>query len=474
MLNNPLIERYRYSTLRPKQFWVFVTIYIFIILLIIFINYTGYEYQTFFKDIVEFYKSLYFQFLTFEVIMFFIWTAYNSGSAIKEEILNRSFDFFRMLPLPAYKKALGILIGKNLVVLLFGAINLAMLIFFGIAGQININLQAQILLTLLSITILANLTSLLSSINPAAKNKSSGIALILLAAFFLVPMMIHAVVALSSIAELQSYFVSFFKTKIPILLLISFIALYFSWWIFKGILRRFTHELEPLFTRKGAQLFLVGYIFIAIGLYYKYIPLGPVPIYCCWLTTVIPILLIDWSSLRNLDSYIEYSRFIQSRPNSGKTSIVSVLMYSNLSLAVVLFAIWALSAIATTFLADYACMNFLSNLYDIFILFTSYLLLVLLLELYVVCTPASNKIGLLLAFVAVLYTILPLILSGIFDNRTILLYSPVGFIMSLLDDSVTNTTIKTTFGLMNALFCVFPAFLIWTRYNNILAQRQKM
>ena len=175
MANNPLIQRYRYSILRPKQFWVYVSIYISIILLIVFINYTGYKYQTFFESITAFYESLYYQFLTFEVIILFLWSAYNSGSAIKEEILNKSFDFFRMLPLPAYKKALGILIGKNLVVFLFAAINLVLLIYFGLSGKVNINLQGQILLIFLSITILVNTTALLASINPAKKKKSSSI-----------------------------------------------------------------------------------------------------------------------------------------------------------------------------------------------------------------------------------------------------------------------------------------------------------
>lgn len=475
MFNNPLIERYRYSTLRPRQFWVYFTIYISIILLIVFINYSGYKYQTFFKDLTGFYKSLYYQFLTFQVIILFIWSAYNSGSAIKGEILNKSFDFFRMLPLPAHKKAFGILIGKNLVVLLFAAINLLLLIFFGIAGNININLQGQILLILLSITFLANLTSLLSSTNPRKKSKSSGIVFILLVVFFLVPIMINAVGILTSIDELQNYTVHFFKIKIPILLLISFIALYFTCWLFKGILRRFTYEQEPLFTRKGALLFLLGYIFMVIGLYYTYIPkVRAELIYSYWFITLIPILLIPLASLRNLDNYIEYSRFIQSRSNPRKRGAFSILMYSNLPLAIALFALWAICSIGTTFFADYSDMKLLPNLYNIFILLTCYLFLVLLLELSAVYTPVSNKIGLLLGFIAVLYLVLPLILSAIFGSDIIYLYSPIGFSASLFDTSDTNITIKTAFGLMNALFCVFPALLIWKRYNYILAQRQTM
>lgn len=475
MADNPLIQRYRYSTLRPRQLWIYVAIYISIILLIVSISYSAYKYQALFKNIVELHRNLYYQFLTFQVIILLIWGAYNSGSAIKEEILNRSYDFFRMLPLPAHKKALGILIGKNLVVLLFGAINLILLVYFGTAGEININLQGQILLTFISITILINSTSLLSSINPTRKNKSSGILFILLSIFFLVPMMINAVVALSSINELESYSVYFFKMKIPILLLISFIAMYFSCWVFKGILRRFTLEQEPLFTRKGALLFLLGYIFIAAGLYYNYIPKGrPEIVYSYWLVTLMPVLAIPVGSLRNLDKYIEYSRFIQGQCRSRKTSIAPIVRHSNLALAITLFAIWAISSAATLVYAGYAFAEIGTNLYNIFTLLTCYLFLVLLLETYVVYNPVSGKIGLLLGFVTALYIILPFILSAIFDNDIIYVYSPAGFFASLFDRSDLVRGARTSYWLINLLFCVFPALLVWKRYNYVLTLRQKM
>ncbi|MFC1675628.1 hypothetical protein ACFL3G_01035 [Planctomycetota bacterium] len=480
MLSNPLIQRYRYSILRPKQFWVYTTIYISTTLLLVFISYSGYKRQTFFEDIVEFYQSLYYQFLTFQVLMLFIWSSYNSGSAIKEEISNKSFDFFRLLPLPAHKKAFGILIGKNLLVLLFGGINLGFLIYFGLAGRINISLQGQILLTLLSIAILTNLTCLLSSIRPTKKSKSSGIVLILFGIFFFVPMMINAIVALSMTDELQSYGVYFFKLKVPILLVISFIALYFCCWLFKGILRKFTHEQEPLFTRKGAMLFLVGYIFIAIGLYYFYLPKEDSKlVYLYWLSTLLPILLIQLASLRKLDSYIEYSRDLQGKIASGKTGIFAMLKYSNLTLAIALFAIWGVLSLGVTFLAKEANITPLPGLYNIFILLTCFLFLMLLLELYVVYKPVSSKIGLLLGFIAGLYLILPLIMGGIFDNDVIYHYSPIGFIGSLFDEPLYDnpeikSTVRTTFWAMNTVFCILPAMLIWKRYSLILVQRQRM
>jgi hypothetical protein len=380
-----------------------------------------------------------------------------------------------MLPLPAHKKAIGILVGKNLVVFLFGVINLAMLIYFGLAGGININLQGQIILTIISITILADSTALLTSINPTSKKNSSNIVFILLAIFFILPLMINAVMALSEIDRLEHYPVYFFKIKIPLLLLISLIALYFSCWAFIGILRRFTYEQEPLFSRKGALLFLLGYIFIAAGLYYNYMPkAGSVIIYTYWLSTLLPVLVIPLGSLRNLDKYIEYSRLLQKRSGSGKTGLIPILMYSNPALAIVLFAIWAASSTGTIFFAGHDVMKPGANLWNILVLLSCYLFLVLLLELSVVYKAASNKIGLLLGFIAALYVILPLILSAIFESEIIYMYSPAGFIAALLGEPELDISIKTSFWLMNALFCVFPALLIWKRYNYILTQRQKM
>ena len=100
--------------------------------------------------------------------------------------------------------------------------------------------------------------------------------------------------------------------------------------------------------------------------------------------------------------------------------------------------------------------------------------LVLLLELYVVYVPTSGKIGLLLAFIGLLYIVLPLILSGIFDNNTFYLYSPAGFAFSLIDDSDISLYIKTTFCLMNILLCIVPTLLIFKRYRLILEQRKQM
>jgi len=156
MLNNPLIQRYRYSVLRPSHLLIYITIYISVVMLLLFINYTIYKYQDTFCTQQDLCKGIYYQFLAFQIVVLWFWGAFSSSSAIKEEITGKTYDFFRMLPLTAQQKAIGILFGKNLVVLLLGAISCAFLIFFGSMGGLSANLQIQTFLVLLSITILVN------------------------------------------------------------------------------------------------------------------------------------------------------------------------------------------------------------------------------------------------------------------------------------------------------------------------------
>ena len=476
MISNPLIQRYRYSTLRPKQLWVYVTIYFSIIFLLVSINYTLYKYQGFIVDITQLHENLYYQFLTFQIVILFFWSAYNSGSAIKEEMLNKSFDFFRLYPIPPHQKALGIIIGKNLLVFIFAAINFLLLIYFGIAGRINVNLQIQILVAIISITIFINLFSLMISINSHPRSKNEGIMRTLLMIFFLGPLALNIALALAKIGDLQEYMVYFFKIKIPILILISLIALYLSCWIFKGILRRFTYEQDSLFTRKGALLFFVNYILVVTGLYYNYLPdEGSKLVYAYCVSILIPVLIIPLGSLYRLDQYMEYTGVIQKQLGSSIKNVFLILRQSNLALGVVLFAIWAVSSIAAAFFANYPEVLSLSNLYNIFVLLTCYLFSILLLEVYAVYNSESNKIGLLLCFIMGLYTILPFILAGLFRDNLLSLYSPFGFISSMFfDDAEIDISIQNTFSLINALLCVFPSLFILSRYKYIIAQRQKM
>ena len=146
-----------------------------------------------------------------------------------------------------------------------------LLIIFGCLGKVSFMLQAQISLLLIAITLFGNFMTLLSSANSRKKQKGVNALGLILIGMFAVPYLLYAVAEMSEIKSLETYSVGFYSLNPPVLLLISLIALYFSCWIFKGILRRFNQETEPLFSSCGAGLFMLGYVLVVLGLFWPHL-----------------------------------------------------------------------------------------------------------------------------------------------------------------------------------------------------------
>ncbi len=460
--------------MRPRQLWIYVTIYIAVLALIVFVNYTAYQYQEWFGNQTRFFKGLYYQFLVFQVIVLCILAMINSSSAIKEEVNGKSYDFFRMLPISAGKKAAGILVGKNLVVLLLAGVNFLILIILGMLGRMDGVLLGHYFLAVISVAVLTNSVALLSSINPAKARKKNNIVLFIVLGFIFAPFVISTIgIAIRRINIFENVTEKFYTIELPVLILISLVALYFSCWAIKGILRRFTREDEPLFTRMGAYLFMLGFEFVLFGLFYEHLNEGAQRTnYLYWLISLLTVLLIPIWSLRSFERYLEHSGLIQSKSAGNKNLVSAFLRYSNLLPVLVLFAIWTVGSIVTALMTG---QGLLYNLYYIVILFSFYLFLMLLLELYVVYKPVSDKIGLLLSFITIVYLFLPLILSGILDNKEVYLYSLLGFCARILSNkSAPGLSTQTGILIINIALCVIPIMLVWKRYKHILAARQKM
>jgi hypothetical protein len=460
--------------MRPRQLWIYVTIYIAVIALIVFVNYTAYQYQEWFGNQTRFFKGLYYQFLVLQVIVLCILAMINSSSAIKDEVTGKSYDFFRMLPISAGKKAAGILVGKNLVVLLLAGVNFLLLIILGMLGRMQGILLSHYFLAVISVAVLTNSVALLSSINPAKAKKKNNIVLFIVLGFIFAPFVISSIgLAVRRINIFENVTEKFYTIELPILILISLVALYFSCWAIKGILRRFTREDESLFTRLGAYIFMLGFEFVLFGLFYEYLNEGAQRTnYLYWLISLLPVLLVPIWSLRSFERYLEHSGLIQSKSDGNKNLLSAFLRYSNLLPVLVLFAIWTVGSIVTALMTG---QGLLYNLYYIVILFSFYLFLMLLLELYVVYKPVSDKIGLLLSFIAIVYLFLPLILSGILDNKEVYLYSLLGFCARVLSNkSAPGFLTQTGILLINIVLCIIPVMLVWKRYKHILAARQKM
>ncbi|UCC97598.1 MAG: hypothetical protein JSW66_17360 [Phycisphaerales bacterium] len=475
ILNNPLIRRYRYSLMRPRQLWVYVTIYATLIGLLVFLNYAAYKHPGILQVPTDFFASVCYQLLVLQVLLLCAVGAYNSGSAIRDEITGKSYDFFRMLPISAGKKAVGVLVGKNLVVLLFGAANFVLIGVFGNIGRVDSVLLQRSVFALISLAILVNSVALLASIHPNNQKKKSSVAMIIILLVFVGPFLIRAVAAAWRLGEHWNVMGKFYTVELPALILAGLVALYLSAWSIIGVLRRFTREDEPLFTRTGACLFMIGYEFVLLGLFYSRLTKAGMIAswvnYCYWLISLLPALAVPVWSLRRFEKYLEYSGLVRTTSGQNKSVIPRMLLYSNLSLDLGLFAVWAACSIGTTLLAG---LELVPHLYMILVLFSFHLFLVLLLELYVVCTPISNKIGLLLVFVALLYVTLPVILHWILDSQTLYLHSPGGFLFGMFRKPNAGLAIPHTVWMLNLLLCAASVIVIWKRHVHILRTRRAM
>ncbi|MFA5553962.1 MAG: hypothetical protein WCZ89_07775 [Phycisphaerae bacterium] len=467
MFKNPLIRRYRYSLMRPAQFWVYTSIYISILFLMLLINYSLYDFQRVFKTLEDLHVSLYTQLLFIQCLLLLIWAAFNSSSAISLERSERTYDFFRILPMPAYQKMLGILAGKNLVVLLLASINLVFLLFYAYKAQIGNQMLFQTLFALFSTALLFNTGGLLISLCAKGKNKGSKIGGIILLVIFGMPLLINSMMALSQLSMLQGKTATFYTLRLPILVLIGSAAIYYTIWNIIGILRRMNKEDQPLFSRFGALLFLAAYYAFVIGLLFPHVSVVRNEMLAAfWWLTLIPALIVPYITFFKTENYLELSASYRRKNLSRAKTLVSFLFISNLSIAAVLFAIWVIAV----YVIKLYYKIYIPNLTHIVLVIASfYLFLMLLLEITKTYDSEHGKIFLLAGFIAAAYLILPPIFASIFEKEAVAFYSPAGFLFMVLTRGLNNVYSAAGICLYNLLLSVIPAILIIRRYIQILS-----
>lgn len=477
MFDNPLIRRYRYNLMRPRQFWIYMAIYIALLIMLFFINYTGFKHELMYKTFDALCRSIYYQLLVIQILVLWVWGSFNASSAIKEEVFEKTYDFFRVLPIPARAKAVGILVGKNLIVLVLAAINLVLLLLFGLIGEVKTILLGQVVLVLACVAILANSVALLSSINPKGKRKKGSIVGFILLAFFLGPMIINGLIEFAKVKNIETTMARFFELKLPIMVLTSLVVLYFSCWSIKGILRRFTREDEPLFTRFGASVYgrlrVCPFRFV-LPIHLGYLILSRAcarAVNCTyWLISLFAVLAVPLASVRSFDRYLEMGGLVRKR-TGRRMGMLRLLTHSNLLLALGLFAIWAAVAAVTTHLAK---LDMLYHLRVMAVFLSFYLFLILLVEVYVVVSPYAAKVRILLIFIVGVYAIFPLILGGLFDSDQLYLHSPFGYVFGMFGRADQDINAQVTVIAVNLLLCVVPLAVVLKRHRQVITARQKM
>jgi hypothetical protein len=476
MFSNPLIRRYRYSLMRPAQFWVYVGIYISVIAMMLLINYSTYSLQDVFENITELYDSMYIQFLVIESFLLILWGAFNCGSAISTERTERTYDFFKILPLSAYKKMLGILIGRNLVVLLLAAINLAFLVFFAIKGTTGTKLLLETLFALVSACCLSNTVGLLSSLCSRGKSKGGRVGAVILLLAFGVPLLINGILAISDVNNLEKKYALFYGLKVPVLILTGLIMLYFTGWAVIGIIRKFNKDEQPLVTRSGSLLFITGYEAILIGLLTPYLLNHTKEmISAYWWLSVVPLVCLPFGAAFDIQNYQEFTASARSKiPSPGRFRF-NFLIMSNLTHGIAVFVLWAITSYIF-----YLCPPLfrlhppysVTQLSAVILTFACfYIFLLLLMEFAVTYQTAHGKVPLLAGFIGVVYFILPVIIAGIFDNDTIITFSPGGFFMAVSSSDFSEPLLFGKICLYNLLLSVVPAILVARKYALLSAAK---
>ncbi|HDS85354.1 MAG TPA: hypothetical protein ENN97_09195 [Phycisphaerales bacterium] len=467
MIANPIIRRYRFSQLRPQQAWVFGGVYVAVVLLVLFINSSIYRYGQAYLTATHLYKGLFVQFAILEIFLLWLLCPANCSTVVAREIADKSFDFFRMLPLSAAKKAVGILIGRNLFCLLVAGVNLAFCLLFAFGGELSGQFIVQMLMILAALTLALNLLALMFSILNYKKTKNTSIPVLLVIGLFAFGPVMGGLIDSIGTQKLETTTAYFYTFEAPVLYLIAFCALFVAFWAYIGVLRRFTYEYEALFSRTGSGLFMLTYLVMLGGLFYVYLleANDPDPARVFWMLGLLPAAVVPLFAIRGFDRYLETSR----TAHRVEGLFGRLLIHSNLTGGLMLFVIWLAFAIAAgvTARADAAELLWLAM-----IAFSALLVIWALVETTAVWQPRNEKIGYLLGFLAVLYIVLPFILGGIFENEMMYLFSPLG-VVNVFDSHYSAPILLMP--IFFNLICLLPlGILIAKRYFDLVAIRTQI
>ncbi len=477
MLNNPLIHRYRFSLLRPKQIMIYGFIYLAIVVMILLLNYTLFTTFMLFASAqtafpFDIYIFIFYQFLVFQIIILFVWASYNSGSALTVEILRKSYIFFKLLPVTALQKALGVLIGTNLVAYSFALLNCIPLLIFAFLGKTNPVRVAYYLLVILAIAAFLNTLTLLLSINPDVKKKRRmGTLIIIVGALWGLMAAMGTLFAGNRPTPLvEKIVVDFFSFPIPGIPLFSVLLFYFTGWMLLGIMRKFRFERESLFSRGGSVLFFTGCEMLATGLFWSFFHLKN-GFYGAHILGFWGLVFVNLGVLQQVERYYEEARRIRRQSASTCVNLFRLFLRSTLFWGICLFGIWTAFYLGLTLKSPLSPAGILFPLLN---LFSFYLFFMVLVELFVLYRPAHVNIKVFLIVLAFLSFSVPLSLSKIFDNNLLYLHSIFGYTSYLLAPfafSGGGKTMQINVFLVNLAFCLIPLGIIVTQYHRIMTRK---
>lgn len=419
MMDNPLIQRYRASHLRLPSLVVYLCVYAVVVVLIAMMSIAAAPWP----DISALRATLSFIFFYLagiQVVLLWGWGAYNSAQTIRLEHERKSYDFFRLLPLSAREKAVGILIGRNLPVLVLVAVN-SVLMLLTAPNQL---LHGQMQCIIWSGAALLCTVALLSSCSPHIptvnrRGSSAGIVIVALFLFQWVFGLCYSLVHASGKGDPLLRSVPFGPGEIPIFLAVVIPAGVLAAWCYAGILRRLTVEDMPLFSRKGAVLFASSLLALLLCF------LGPrtggrhdLGLFGAVLVAgFVGNILILLGSLKTSEQYLESCR--RAGATTARDIRTRMASLSNLGTAAMLLAVHIVALVG---MIAAGCDDDLTAGLDAALgMVLAYAFAALLVELHALYKSPSRHVTLLASFAAVLYIIVPLVFSAVTESEIALI-----------------------------------------------------
>ncbi len=481
MIRNALVRRYAIAAFRPQHLWVNISIYVIGLGLIGLFNGLAFRSGVAYEGSLRAcFRAVYGQLLAIQLLLLWVWGGYSAGNALREEMLNKSYDFFQMLPLYPRQKLVGIAVGRNLLPLALASVTAVVQFLVGLAGEVPVFMQIQLLFLLVTTTTVVWNVCVLSSARVRKnkkQNRNVSIVLLIFFVFWLVPFVLQLIILASSVVKLEGWTVPFFGLEPPGMLLVGGIALYLAVWATLGAMRQFVRSDFPIFSAAGAYKFLIGCQIILLGLFWQRVPeTASNAWYVYAIVTHVLAVLVPFGVMRSHEQYMELSYDLARKHGEGSLLNKSFFARTNLTVWCYIFVIWAAFTIGSAALVQ-SMESFRWALVLIVCVFLGWSVFMLLVELAVVGRPKNEKLKYFVGFVALLYLVVPMILAGVLRDTRIMAYSFFGIWGAVGERAFSESS--------EALPLVWPAFvnavavivlfgLVRKRYLQILAARRAM
>jgi len=467
LMKNPIIKRYSFSLFRKSSIIIAGIIYVSLLILInsfaLLYLITKIKSGTTTLDIKELATLVYPWMLALSVLVFWVMASITPVSILFSQIVKGSQDFFEILPLSGFKKASGLLIGTNLIYYPLSIISMVITVQYGILAGLRVGLQLNIIYLFTTVGIFCNTLSVLtgvSSIKLKKRQKSVGgnplVAVVFGVIFLGFPLL--GVLSHSSHAffDLDQIKISFYNFKIPIMLLIGTIALYFAVWNFIGSARKLTDKTLPFFTRPGAVIYFLSLQVLLFGFLFEYTldnKLNRENIYGLFgIITFFLMLIISIASLRHKKKIfhaierITISQFnpIHKKSNNCETNskdkdstsmkLLKITNESNLPIFIILFTLWSIPTLTTLILSKTSSLNIILIHFLTFLVFT--LFVAGISELYILLKDNRWKYHFIVTLFVFIYQG-GICLGGILtQSSSLLIFSFPGYLFSILETSL--------------------------------------